>query len=153
MSNEWKYWGKLKAGGMVFVTESGRVAIERDQSYLVDATPEEKQEIYMMWPELLGEVKKYKVPREKTDQDMIAGLRENIKDLVVREVEREKVIDALKYGNEEKEKMILTLMEDIAEGKGRILALDARNWRWKEEVERRDGTIDALMARLKDGRK
>jgi len=58
--------------------------------------------------------------------------------------DNERVIAALKYANDERDKMIKSLMEDIVELKNRVAGQVGVSWEWKNEVERRDATIEAL---------
>lgn len=54
----WKYWGILKNGEAVYVSTEGVINVEKDHRRLVQATPEEKREIYATWPALVEKAMK-----------------------------------------------------------------------------------------------
>jgi len=152
MTTSWKYWGRLDNGEMIFVSQEGEIAVEKDYRHLVEPKPEELFEIFQKWPGLIDKIVKSKDKFPGINADAIAELKDKIIELEFEAAENRSVIVGLKHANEEKEKMILTLMDDITDLKGRLDTLHENNIRWIEEVNRRDGTIDALMAQLKDGR-
>jgi len=152
MPKAWKYWGKMDNGNMVFVQEGGGIAIERDHNYLSDAGPDEKWEIYQKWPGLIPKPEKARPSLVDLCDAEQGFLRSELNTAMEKHKEQESVIDSLKNSNARKDEMIASLMEDIAELKGRIDTLHETNRRWKEEVVRRDGTIGALMAQIKEGR-
>ena len=75
----------------------------------------ERQEIYRTWPGLCDKPKKYQVPRKEIDKLMIKGLRDAINELSLGGTEREKVIEALKTANAEKDTLIAGLIDDATQ--------------------------------------
>lgn len=133
MSKAWKYHGRLDNGEAVFVGEGGEIAIEKDHRTLVEPKPLELYNIYQKWPAVafLPVRPKGRYPRGSTD--VIEELRGVV---VALETEADKhinTIDALKYSNDERDKMIASLMEDIAAG--------------KETVKEKQTRIDWLIAK------
>ena len=114
MNNTWKYRGRLNNKEAVFIEEGGKIAIEKDHHYLVDATPEEIQEIYMMWPELLPECKESRRQCPGIAREYDGALKDKIIALEFEAAEGRNVVEALKLSNDERDKMIASLMEDIA---------------------------------------
>jgi len=151
MAETWKYHGRMDNGEAVFVAEGGRIAVEKDQRYLVDARPEELFEILRDWPELVDQIMEKKSACPIENEVDTAELKNKIAALEDEAAERREVVAALEYANDERDTMIESLMGDIAELKGRLLGAHETNRRWKEEVERRDGTIEALMSQIKEG--
>jgi len=49
----WKFIGNLKNGEGVYLHTDGAINVEKEFRYLINATPEEKQEIYKTWPKLI----------------------------------------------------------------------------------------------------
>ena len=148
----WKYWERMKSGEAVYITESGRIAVEKDHRHLMDARPEELFEIFQRWPELIDKITRGKDVFMGIGEDPIGELKDTIIALEFEAAENRNLIEALKHSNGERDKMIEALMGDITESKGRLLGAHETNRRWKEEVNRRDGTIEALMNQIKEGR-
>ena len=151
MKTAWKYWGRLDSKKAVFATQDGDIAVEEDHRHLIEATPEQKQEIYKTWPDLVDKVVELKGRFPKIKPDVIGELKDKIIALEFEAAESRNLIAALKDANTAKDEMIVSLMQDIAELEGRILGAHETNRRWKEEVVRRDGTIEALMSQIKEG--
>jgi hypothetical protein len=152
MTQSWKFWGKLENGVRVYCGEAGHISVERDAVCLEKPTPEEKQEIYRRWPGLIDKPTPINLRPKKNPEIEVIELTGDIAKMEIDAMERKSTIAALKYANDEKEKMILSFMKDVEELKGRIDTLHHTNRKWKEEVERRDGTIEALMWQIKEGR-
>lgn len=151
MENVWKYRGRMDNGEAVYWNTDGRLAVEKDHRTLVEPKPSELYEIFQYWPELADfpARKKSTFPVENVVDT--GALKDTIIDLEFEASEHRSIIEALKYSNDERDKMIVTLMDDIQDLKGQIDTLHDTNRKWKEEVARRDGTIDALMAQIKEG--
>jgi len=113
MTTSWKYWGKLDNGEMVFVSQEGEIAVEKDYRHLVEPKPEELFEIFQKWPGLIDKIVKSKDKFPGINADVIAELKETIKIQERDSVNEKLLISALKYANEEKDKIIVALMEDI----------------------------------------
>ena len=120
MKNTWKYHGRLNNGEAVFIQEDGRIAIEKDQRHLVDARPTELYEVFQKWPVLIDEVTQGKDVFMEIRQDKNLWLKDRVIALELEAQERRSVIVALKYANDERDKMIASLMEDVAAGKAKI---------------------------------
>ena len=144
MKERLKYWGKLANGKAVFIGEDGEAAVEKDFRHLITPTPEEKREIFRTWPGLIDMHLEKKERFPGIDSNVIGALRDKITGLEFEARDNERVIAALKYANDERDKMIKSLMEDIVELKNRVAGQVGVSWEWKNEVERRDATIEAL---------
>jgi len=150
MGNEYKYWGKLENGEAVFIGEGGEATVEKDRRHLVTPTPEEKQEIFRTWPGLIDMHLEQERFSGGVDKPLVGALRDKITGLEFEARDDKRVIAALKYANDERDKMIKSLMDDIVEFKSRIETLHDTNRKWKEEVKRRDDTIEVLVEECKD---
>jgi len=150
MKNRLKYWGKLENGEAVFAGEDGEAAIEKDHRHLVTPTPQEKQEIFRTWPGLIDMHLERKEKFPAVDSNVIGALEARRIELEFQARDDKSVIAALNYANDERDKMITSLMDDIVELKSRIETLHDTNRKWKEEVKRRDDTIEALVTECKD---
>ena len=144
MSNKWKYWGRNERGEAVFVKRGGEIAVEKDQRYLVDASEEEKKEIFQRWPGLISNPAEDKTGLRAIDGDAIGTLRARITELELLSESKERVCDALKVSHKGREDINLSLMDDLEKAKQRIENLKTINGRWRHEVARKDDIIEAL---------
>ena len=118
--NTWKYHERLENGEAVFIRESGEIAVEKDHRHLVDARPEELFEIFRRWPELIDKITRGKDVFMGIGEDPIGALKDQIIALEFEAAESRSVITALKDSNDERDKMIASLMEDIAAEKVKV---------------------------------
>ena len=82
----------------------------------------------------------------------VKGLTSIIKTLASDARKRESAIDALRAALKARDEMNEALRMDGVDLERRIDALHITNRKWKEEVRRRDGTIEALMTQIREGR-
>ena len=139
MKNTWKYHGRLNNGEAVFVRESGEIAVEKDQRYLVDATPAELFEVFQSWPELIDEVTREKPYLPVWRRDDPAELKDQILTLERVAVVSRSRIEKMGFDIEERDKMISALRggDIVGELKDRIISLEF-------EAQERQSVIVAL---------
>lgn len=151
MEKSWKYWGKLKNEEMVFVSQEGEVAVEKDYRHLVEPKPAELFEIFQRWPGLMDTLAKKKDLSPAIKPDTIEELKDTIIELEFEAAENRNMIEALKYANEEKDKMIVALTEDVQSLKSRLDALNDVTRSWREAAAEKDSQIAALRYELTSG--
>ena len=123
--NTWKYHERLENGEAVFIRESGEIAVEKDHRHLVDARPEELFEIFQRWPELIDKISRRGDIFMGIGEDPIGALKDQIIALEFEAAEKQSVIAALKFSNDERDKMIASLIVDVAGAEEKIRDLES----------------------------
>lgn len=150
MNNTWKHHERLENGEAVFIRESGEIAVEKDHRHLVDARPEELFEIFQKWPELLEECIESRKRCPAIARKYDGALKDQIIALEFEAAEKRSVIAALKLSNDERDKMIASLMDDIENYKAEKRTLWLEIEMQRETKKRLDGIIVELTEQRKD---
>ena len=106
MIDDLKYVGRLSNKEAGFVHTDGAIAVEKDQRHLVDATPEEKREIYRTWPGLIDKPTGNRNNFPKIKGNAIDELRDTIAGLERMIAEKDSLIRSLKFANSQKDEFI-----------------------------------------------